>query len=476
MRMSIQSSSRCFCAGSWLVRRSASSERSRPAFTFRAGVAAEWSIVPKRTDVCAFDELREMKLQSVICPTNRNAISATVATLLGDARFQIFWIMIGPPRANLRPSTAVAGRPRNRYTPRMDSIRDATADDLLGSPLPWKTADLPGIGGLSKERAEDFRVEEIPAYPPAGSGEFLFLWVEKTGLSAEQLVSHLARCLKIAHQDVGTAGMKDRQAVTCQMVSVPARCELLLKTFAHENIKVLRVDRHPHKLRTGHLRGNRFSILIRNGAPDALARAQAIAAALCEQGVPNFFGDQRFGRDAETLRLGLALLRGTKQPGEIPRARRKFLLRLALSSVQSALFNRALVERMRDGVLDRVLPGDVMQVVASGGPFVVVDTQREQERFAARETVISGPIFGPKMKQPAGEVAQRESRLLESAGIAREAFERFSNLTPGTRRAYLVWPVDLAVRGDPDGTRLEFVLPSGSYATIVLREFQKDGA
>lgn len=350
---------------------------------------------------------------------------------------------------------------------------NSTADQLIGLSLPWLTGNLPGIGGLSKVRAEDFVVEEISAYAPDETGEFLFLWVEKTGLSAEQLVSHLARCLKIAHQDVGTAGMKDRQAVTRQMVSVPFRCQELVNNFAHEQIRILEIHRHHNKLRTGHLQGNRFSILIRNVADDALEKALEIGARLAETGVPNFFGDQRFGRDAETLKLGLELLQGTKTPGAIPRARRKFLLRLALSAVQSALFNRALVERIQEDLLHRVLAGDVMQVVASGGPFVVEDPACDQARFNAREIVISGPIFGPKMKMPAGDVALREARLLADAGIPREAFERFSNLTPGTRRPYLVWIDDLKITGESDGVRLAFTLPSGCYATVVLREFQK---
>jgi tRNA pseudouridine13 synthase len=327
---------------------------------------------------------------------------------------------------------------------------------------------------LSKDRAEDFVVEEIPAYPPEESGEFLFLWVEKRGLSAEQLVSHLARCLRIAHQDVGTAGMKDRQAVTRQMVSVPQKCLPLVESFSHEQIRILEVHRHRHKLRTGHLQGNRFSILVRNVGPEALPVARAIGVQLAATGVPNFFGNQRFGREAETLKLGLDLLRGTKTPGAIPHARRKFLLRLALSAVQSALFNRALVERLQEGLISRVLAGDVMQVVASGGPFVAEDLEREQARFESREIVISGPMFGPKMKQPLAEAAAREARLLESAGIPVEAFERFANLTPGTRRPYLVWPEGLEITSEPEGIRLEFTLPSGSYATVVLREFQKN--
>jgi tRNA pseudouridine13 synthase len=348
-----------------------------------------------------------------------------------------------------------------------------TTKELIGLRLPWITENLTGIGGLSKERAEDFLVEEISAYPPEDRGDFLFLWVEKRGLSAEQLVSILARCLKIAHQDVGTAGMKDRQAVTRQWVSVPVRCQPQIESFRHEQIRILDSNRHPHKLRTGHLKGNRFSILVRNVVDGALEKALAIGDELARTGIPNYFGEQRFGRDAETLRLGIDLLRGTQNPGAIPRARRKFLLRLALSAAQSALFNRALVERMRDGILHQVVAGDVMQVVASGGPFVVEDPAREQPRFDAREIVITGPIFGRKMKQPSGDIALREAALLEAAQIPLESFDRFSNLTPGTRRPYLIWPEDLAISAEPEGIRLAFTLPSGSYATVVLREFQK---
>ena len=134
-----------------------------------------------------------------------------------------------------------------------------------------------------------------------------------------------------------------------------------------------------------------------------------------------------------------------------------------------------MVERMRDGLLHQVIAGDVMQVVASGGPFVVEDPAREQPRFDAREIVISGPIFGRKMKRPTGDVARREAALLEAAQIPLESFDRFSNLTPGTRRPYLIWPDGLAISSEPEGIRLAFTLPSGSYATVVLREFQKTG-
>ena len=339
--------------------------------------------------------------------------------------------------------------------------------------LPYLTADLPGTGGILKQELEDFVVEEVPAYLPEGAGEFVYLWVEKRGLSGEQLTSHLARMLGIAHQDIGMAGLKDRQGVTRQWVSVPARCEAKLPQIEHPQMTVLQSARHRNKLRTGHLRGNRFQIVLRNTHPEGLARAEAIAARINNEGFPNYFGDQRFGRDNETLQLGLDLLCGRRTPGSIPRARRKFLLRLSLSAVQSALFNAALADRLGSGRLKQVELGDVMQVTASGGPFVVEDVPREQSRYAARETVISGPIPGPKMKQPTHAVGQQEAALLEKAGLTVASFEQFSNLTPGTRRPYLVWPEELQVSLHPAGLHLSFSLSSGSYATILLREFQK---
>jgi tRNA pseudouridine13 synthase len=355
----------------------------------------------------------------------------------------------------------------------MIDVQDSALPPALCGPLPCLTADLPGVAGRIKVQPEDFLVEEIPAYEPCGDGEFLYLWIEKQGLSAEQLVSHLARDLAISHQEIGAAGMKDRHAVTRQWISVPAKCEPLLPRVAHEAIQILEVKRHRNKLRPGHLRGNRFNVLIRDVSPDAPARAQAIGARLAETGFPNYFGDQRFGRDDETLKLGLDLLRGEKRPGAIPRARRKFLLRLALSAVQSALFNRALAERLTEGLIRTVLPGDVMQVVASGGPFIVDDVATDQARCDAGEIVVSGPMFGPKMKQPAGAVAARENRLLEQCGLNPADFSRYDNLTSGTRRPYLVKAAELQLSADPAGLRVEFVLPSGCYATVLLRELQK---
>ena len=294
---------------------------------------------------------------------------------------------------------------------------------MLGeTSFPFLTATLPGLGGVVKELPEDFVVEELPVYRPSGSGEHLFLWVEKTGVSGMDLVRHIGRALGVSPRDIGTAGVKDRRAVTRQFVSVPARAEERIGRIETDRIRVLSSARHGNKLRTGHLAGNRFSILVRRVDADAAERARPIAEAVNQHGFPNYYGEQRFGRDNETLELGLALLGGQKQPHEIPAPRRTFLLRMAVSAVQSALFNDVLAERLRDGLFSTVLPGDVMQVAASGGPFVVSDAVVEQRRFDARETVLSGPMFGPQMKLPEGEPAAREARVLTARELAPDAF------------------------------------------------------
>jgi tRNA pseudouridine13 synthase len=344
---------------------------------------------------------------------------------------------------------------------------------MNSSPLPLLTADLPGIGGALKHVPEDFEVEEVPAYEPCGEGEHLFLWIEKRDVPAERLVEHVSRRLDVARQDVGVAGLKDRRAVTRQYVSVPARCVEHIVAIEAPGIRVLRSARHRNKLKTGHLRGNRFSVVVREVADDALARANPIATRLRATGFPNYYGEQRFGSEDETLALGLDLLAGRKTPRDLPAVRRRFLLRLALSAVQSSLFNQALAERVAAGRFDRIEAGDVMQVVTTGGLFLVEDVTTEQQRFEAGETVPAGPMFGPRMKAASGAPGDRERALLERNGLTPDAFTRFPQLTAGTRRAYVVRPQGLIVSSAFDGIRLEFALPPGAYATVLLREFMK---
>ncbi len=343
--------------------------------------------------------------------------------------------------------------------------------DLFGSP-PSLTADLPGIGGRIKEQPEDFEVEEIPAYEPSGQGDYLYLWVEKRGLGAEYFVRQVARRLGVSPGEVGTAGLKDRQAVTRQQVSVPDVGEERLKALEGDGIRLLRVSRHTNKLKPGHLHGNRFRILVRGADPAAGERLGPLLDRLKQLGFPNYYGSQRFGRDGETLHLGLALLRG-EQPDDRRAARNRFLRKLALSAAQSALFNHYLARRLTDGLLHRVLAGDVMHKRPQGGMFVAEDVPAEQERFDRRETVPTGPMYGVKMFRSAAVAAEREAAVLADAGLAPAAFAGFGKLLLGTRRDNLVFAEDLFAAVEEDGVRFSFTLPAGAYATVLLQELLK---
>lgn len=342
--------------------------------------------------------------------------------------------------------------------------------------LTYLTADLPGIGGKIKHEIEDFEVEEIPSYDPSGDGEHLFLWIEKRDISAGDLIRHVSRKLETPLAEIGSAGLKDRRAVTRQYISVPVSCASRLDKLDTPDIKLLHSQPHKHKLRTGHSRGNRFSILVRDPVADAAALAEPLAERIRERGFPNYFGEQRFGRDGETSKLGFALLRGEKQSSQIPRNKRRFLLRLALSAAQAELFNTALSDRLQEDGLSTLLLGDVMQVIASGGPFVVEDLAVEQQRYQLGETMVTGPMFGPKMRKPTDIVAEREAHLLEQNSLSTESFTQYRKLTAGMRRPYLIRPGDLQIATEPAGVRFRFTLPSGVYATTMLREFMKPPA
>jgi tRNA pseudouridine13 synthase len=343
--------------------------------------------------------------------------------------------------------------------------------------LPYLTAALPGIGGRIREVAEDFRVDEIPAYGPAGEGSHVLATIEKRGLTTFDAVARLAAALGVDPAGVGTAGLKDKHAVTRQQVSLPPPCtpEQALAVDLPD-LKVLAAARHPHKLRTGHLRGNRFVIRVREveGPADAAAaRAAAILAALAAApGSPNWYGEQRFGAAGDNAAIGRALITGGPLPAGArkPHGRQK---RLLISAFQSELFNDWLQRRIADGLYGRVLAGDVLQKRGSGGIFVCADPDTDGARLAAGELVVTGPMFGHAMRGPApgSEAEAREAAVLAAAGVAVTDFARAGKLAEGTRRAAAVdLGVVAATPAGPREVELCFDLPAGSYATAVLRE------
>jgi tRNA pseudouridine13 synthase len=328
---------------------------------------------------------------------------------------------------------------------------------------------VPGCGGAFKLVPEDFEVEELPAYNPSGEGEHLFLWVEKRGRDTREVVRALAQALGVPEGEVGVAGMKDRHAVTRQLLSVPARTEPKLAGFSLEGVQVLWARRHGNKLRTGHLRGNRFKLRLR-GVKDPGAARESLSQ-LVARGLPNYFGEQRFGRARDNADKGKALLLGQRLPQRPDRFQRK----LYLSAFQSHLFNRALVERMRAGTFDRALLGDVLRKEDTGGLFVCEAPEVDDPRVAAFEVSPAGPMFGPKMTPAAHGVAQAEAALLVQEGMTLSDFVRGGGETEGTRRPYRVRIGNPELTPEGEDLLLSFELPKGAYATEVLAELLKEG-
>src|SRR6266480_6901163 len=176
--------------------------------------------------------------------------------------------------------------------------------------LPYLTQDIPGIGGLIKNRAEDFFVQELPLYEPSGQGEHVYAEFQKVGLTTFDAIDQIGRALYVSSRDIGYAGMKDARAITRQILSIPNTTEEAVMRLKLPDIEPLWAARHGNKLRLGHLAGNRFAIKVREVNPTDVVKLGPLIDVLKRRGMPNYFGEQRFGRREDNHLLGAALLRG----------------------------------------------------------------------------------------------------------------------------------------------------------------------
>ncbi len=338
--------------------------------------------------------------------------------------------------------------------------------------LPYLTSGLVGTGGTLRTTDEDFVVDEELPYAPSGAGDHVFVRIEKRGTTTVDAARALARTLGVRDRDIGIAGMKDRHAVTRQWLSLPppiAPEQALAVELP--GVRVLEAHRHAHKLRTGHVRANRFVLRVRGVDAGAAERARQILAALSvPPGAPNWYGEQRFGRDGDNAARGRALV-----TGERPLGRDRRLDRLMISALQSQLFNDWLTARIGDGLYRAVLTGDVLHK-RGGGMFVCDDPETDQARLTAGELVVTGPMFGDRMRLPgnASPALAREAEVLARAGLPREAFSSVRALAEGTRRDAAIEVAGATVAA-VDGSTIEvgFALPGGAYATAVMREVMK---
>ncbi|HXE52611.1 MAG TPA: tRNA pseudouridine(13) synthase TruD [Tepidisphaeraceae bacterium] len=400
--------------------------------------------------------------------------------------------------------------------------------------LPYLTTDFPGIGGTLKNRSEDFFVQEIPLYEPSGEGEHVFAEIQKVNLTTFDAINSIARALNVSNRDIGYAGLKDARAVTRQVLSIPGTSEAAVMGLRLPDISVLWAARHGNKLRLGHLKANRFAIKVRDVNPTDVIRIRPVLNDLERRGMPNYFGEQRFGRRGDNDKLGaayvcgdhkalLSLLLGTPNPQidgpDVIAARSAFdrseleesmrlwprhfgmerrilhrlikthrpssavwaidekLRRLWVSALQSRVFNEIVAKRLPH--LDQLMPGDFAYKHENGACFRVEDAAAEQPRADRFEISPTGPLIGFRVSLPEDEPLKMEQEVFAQFGLSPADFKRAGSLrVKGDRRPLRVQPtdIDLAAGVDEHGPHMTvaFTLPAGSFATVLLRELTKN--
>lgn len=326
-----------------------------------------------------------------------------------------------------------------------------------------------------KVEPEDFVVDEIPAFEPSGAGDHLYVHVRKTNRGTEEVLRAVSRELGVDARDASAAGLKDVRAVASQWMSFPlpagargVEVEARARSLALGGVEVLAVTRHNHKLRSGLLVGNRFTVLLRGARADA---AEAIDAELgrLRDGIPNAYGPQRFGRGGGNVARARSWL---CEGGRAPKDKRQ--RRFDFSVLQSEAFNRFLDARVAAHTWRTPLLGDWLEKTATGGVFRCDEPAVDGPRAEAGEVVVTGPMFGSKMRRGEHAVGELERAIGDEVFGVGFDFARVSALGEGTRRALVLRPEALTwtwvqrPSESPGVLSVSFVLPKGAYATSVL--------
>ncbi len=339
-----------------------------------------------------------------------------------------------------------------------------------------------------KQTVERFFVEEMPLYPFTGSGNHLILKIKKTDMSTWKLITVLAKAAGVSDKEIGYAGLKDKSATTIQYFSLPKQAEKMLrKNLTTERVEILESTLNRSPLKVGHLKGNRFEIVLTQITPKDAARFEKVAHAMARKGIPNYYGYQRFGEDGKSYLQGKEIAHSGKR---LKGSREK----LMVSAYQSHLFNRWLSMRVKlssiiaassveaaarelkyPKALIEVLAkqpqffklflGEVMMPYPYGKPTFLKEMQSTSQRFEAKKSAPTGLLCGANALR-----AKSDARHLE------EPFDD-DELTSlrGDRRFAWIWPEDISIAYTPQEQRLKvgFYLPKGAYATTFLEEIGK---
>lgn len=332
--------------------------------------------------------------------------------------------------------------------------------DLLG-PLAYGE---PLGSAVLKATAEDFQVDEVLDIPLSGDGEHLWLWVEKRGLNTEEATRRIAKAAGVPLRTVSYAGLKDRQALTRQWFSVqlPGKADPDLSAAENDTLKILKTSRHKRKLQRGAHAANGFTLRLTQLDADKEALQQRLEL-ISRQGVPNYFGSQRFGWQGGNVGEARDYAARKALPEQ-----RNVRSRL-LSTARSYLFNQVLAARVADGSWQRAQVGDLLAFTDSRSFFPAGEAECNDPRLAILDLHPTGPLWGE------GESATTHAtHVLEQSVAAREAdlCDWLVRAGMSHERRILRLPIGRLTwhYPEPDILQLEFVLPAGCFATVLVRE------
>lgn len=329
----------------------------------------------------------------------------------------------------------------------------------------------PQSTGLLRYQKSDFKVFEQLPFLPCGEGEHLFIHIRKTGANTVFVARELAKYFKVKEQLVSYAGLKDRFAITEQWfgVHVPGKQVYDLSELNIEGVEVLSYKRHNKKLRTGALTGNRFELILRDVTE--LKALHERWQNIIEQGVPNYFGEQRFGIDGGNIDKALSLFSGTKVKDKKKRG-------MYLSAARSTIFNDIINARIKENSFSKVRSGDVMMLAGTQSVFHLDEVDDTiKQRFDDKDVDITATMWGAGELMTSGGPEALEQQIADKHSEFSQGLPRFG-LKQERRRIRLVvddadievLPNDVSDNESLSTVKISFSLAAGSYATTVLRE------
>lgn len=325
----------------------------------------------------------------------------------------------------------------------------------------------PTLSARMRTKSSDFQVVENLGFEPEENdrGQHFWLYIEKIENNTEYVARALAKFADVANNQVSFSGLKDRHAVTRQWYSVEltALSDIDWGQFELENTKILKVVQSVRKLRRGTHKSNAFKITLRELQGDLISLFERLEY-IKENGVPNYFGEQRFGRDHHNLAIAESIFSGKKVKNRQAKS-------MALSAARSWVFNHYVSQRIASKAKNEILAGDVMQLMGSHSVFTTSGEDIEadlKERMAVKDIRITGPMIGRGDALVAGASKRFEEQVIQKFENWVEHLSRLG--LDASRRPIWLYPEGLKWELDNDVLILEFILETGTFATSVIRE------